>query len=97
VNAYKNKVPTIIEKFSPNDVFNADETGLFFRATPTRSLIQRGESTKGTKQSKDRLSILLACSMTGKFRIVFAVNKLFSYLKYLQIFCKNMIDLGIFV
>jgi hypothetical protein len=66
VSAFKHCIPSIIEPYDPKNIFNADETALFFRATPTRSLIQCGESSKGTKQAKDRLSILLATSMLGE-------------------------------
>ena len=61
---HSQRIPPIIEKYDPKNIFNADETGLFFHAT--RSLVQRGESIRGTKQAKDRLSILLAASMTGE-------------------------------
>ena len=65
-STFKCRIPSIIDKYDVKDVFNADETGLFYRALPTRSLIQRGESSNGGKQSKERLSILLTTSMLGE-------------------------------
>lgn len=29
----------LIEKFNPKDIFNADETGLFFKCLPKKTLI----------------------------------------------------------
>lgn len=66
VQSLKRRIPAIIEGYETRDIFNADETALFYRATPSKSLVLRGEINSGTKQSKDRLSILLAASMTGK-------------------------------
>ena len=39
--------------YHPRDVFNIDETGLFFRMTPDRSL-STAKYTKGTKKIKQR-------------------------------------------
>ncbi|GFW67928.1 jerky protein homolog-like [Trichonephila clavipes] len=44
--------------YSPQQIYNADETGLNFRALPKR---QDEKSTPGYKMSKDRVT-LMACS-----------------------------------
>lgn len=42
VNDWKQRiVPEILSKFEPCDIFNADETGLFWRLTPDRTLAFR--------------------------------------------------------
>jgi hypothetical protein len=66
VSSFKSRVPFIIADYSPENIFNADETALFFRALPKRSLVQRGDNTHGGKLSKERLSVLLAASMAGE-------------------------------
>lgn len=38
VGAWKERLPSIIEGYSEDDIFNGDETGLFFRATPDKTL-----------------------------------------------------------
>ncbi len=48
------------------DIFNADETGLFYRALPSRSLVSKGDDCKGGKKSKERMTVLLACSAVGE-------------------------------
>ncbi|XP_062511840.1 tigger transposable element-derived protein 6-like [Corticium candelabrum] len=49
-----------------NNVFNADETGLFYRALPKRSMVVEGEEAKGGRDAKERIAALLACSATGE-------------------------------
>ena len=53
-----------MEAFAPNDVLNIDETGLFFRMLPDRSL-STAEYTKGTKKAKDRITVALCCNSDG--------------------------------
>ncbi|CAM4833523.1 unnamed protein product [Rotaria magnacalcarata] len=59
------RLSTILDGFDENDVFNADETGLFYRATPDRSLVLSKEECKGGKKSKERLTVLLCSNLTG--------------------------------
>lgn len=51
-------------KFHPRDVYNMDETGLFFRMTPDRSLTTPAY-TKGTKKNKDRITVALCTNSDG--------------------------------
>jgi hypothetical protein len=60
------RLPGLIEGYKPEDIFNADETGLFYRALPSRSMVVKGDPSKGVKQSKERITVLLACSATGE-------------------------------
>ncbi len=47
-------IPVILNEYDAKDVFNVDETGLFYRATPDRTLILSKEQYKGGKKSKER-------------------------------------------
>ena len=51
------------EGYTAKDIFNCDESGLFYR---TRSLVVKGDSCKGGKHAKDRLTILLRASVSGE-------------------------------
>lgn len=66
VSDWSAQLKTLCEGYAPKDIFNADETGLFFRALPTRSLVVRGDEAKEGKKSKDRITVLLACSAIGE-------------------------------
>ena len=52
----KFKVPAILNAFPPQNVFNVDETALFWKMLPNRTMSYRQEQVKGGKVSKDRFS-----------------------------------------
>ena len=56
-------------------IFNADETGLFYRALPTKSICVKGDGAKGGKKAKDRISVLLACSAEGEKLTPFVIGR----------------------
>lgn len=58
--------PSLIAEFSPSDVFNADETGLFYRALPEHTYVLKNERAKGTKACKERVTLLCCASMMGE-------------------------------
>jgi len=53
----------ILKDYDPKDIFNCDETGLYWKTRPTRT-ISNGP-VAGRKQSKDRVTILVTCNATG--------------------------------
>ena len=59
-------LPDICAGYTNKDIFNSDETGLFFRALPTRSMVAKGDDCKGGRIAKDRITVLLCCSATGE-------------------------------
>lgn len=46
---YKRRLPEICEGYDACDIFNCDETGLFFRALPDKTLSAKRQSSKGGK------------------------------------------------
>ncbi|XP_041377364.1 tigger transposable element-derived protein 6-like [Gigantopelta aegis] len=66
VDDYKERLLTIIGDFDSKDIFNCDETGLFFRALPDKTLSYKSQAAKGGKISKERLTVLLCCSSMGE-------------------------------
>jgi hypothetical protein len=72
-------LPSLLEGYEPRDVYNADETGLFFNVLPERTLAYKGETCHGGKDSKDRLTVLLCVDSDGSDKQVpFVIGK---YLK----------------
>ncbi|XP_035824743.1 tigger transposable element-derived protein 6 [Aplysia californica] len=53
--------------YKPCDVYNADETGLYFKCLPDKTLAfqVQGEACSGMKVPKDRITILCAANMDG--------------------------------
>ncbi|XP_041053574.1 tigger transposable element-derived protein 1-like [Carcharodon carcharias] len=61
----------IIEEggYSPKQVFNVDETGLYWKRMPKKTYISREEKTApGFKAAKDRLTVLLGGNAAGDFK-----------------------------
>lgn len=51
--------------YNEEDIFNADETGLFYKLSPDKTFKFKGEKCIGGKQSKVRLTVLLCSNSTG--------------------------------
>jgi transcriptional regulator with XRE-family HTH domain len=60
---FRAELREIIKEYQPEDVYNADETGLYWRMEPDKSLASGPLS--GKKKAKDRVTILLTCNITG--------------------------------
>lgn len=51
--------------YAEENIYNADEAGLFYNLTPHQTLKFKGEKCVGGKLQKDRLTVLLCCNMSG--------------------------------
>lgn len=61
------KIIEVLKQYPPDCQYNADETGLCWKAVPDRSL-----STKvlpGKKIKKDRVSVMVSCNATGTHKL----------------------------
>ena len=58
------------EGLSLSQVYNCDETGLYWKALPTKTLAsQREEKAPGYKVSKERVTILACANATGDHKL----------------------------
>ncbi|GBN32296.1 Tigger transposable element-derived protein 6 [Araneus ventricosus] len=55
----------LLKDYQPENIFNADETALFFQCLPQKTLPFKKEKCFGGKQSKARLTVMLGANMTG--------------------------------
>ena len=62
-------LPKLIEKYKAKDIFNADETALFFKATPDKTLYYKNLAANHVKVEKERLSLLLCANMDGSEKL----------------------------
>ena len=62
----KNHLPDILGENKPEDVFNADKTGLFLKCLPYRTHTLKDEKCVRGKLPKDRLTVMVATSMCGE-------------------------------
>ena len=57
-------VPTL-SRYSPNDIYNGDETALFYKSLPHRTYCFDGDKPAGSAKRKDRLTLLIITNMDG--------------------------------
>lgn len=62
---FRKKISLILKDYDEKDVFNADETGLFFKCTPDKTMHVKGEACHGGKRSKERITLLFCANMNG--------------------------------
>lgn len=63
---YKTTLPNVLQRFSPENVFNSDETGLFWKLSPANTLAFKTEKCHGGKCAKDRVTVVVGASMMGE-------------------------------
>ena len=66
VDDWKDRFPGIIKDYEPEEIYNMDETGLFFRALPDKTLTVKGADCDGGKKSKERLTVALCVNAVGE-------------------------------
>ena len=52
--------------YDNKNIFNADETGLFFKCLPSKTLNKKGQKCYNGEKSNDRLTVLFCCSWAGE-------------------------------
>ena len=64
-NWIKTEWPKLRQEYEPSQIYNTDETGLYYRGLPNKSMVQGNAKVSGGKLPKNRISVLVTCSMTG--------------------------------
>ena len=68
-------LPELLHEFPPENIFNADETGLFYKLQPDKTLAFKGQKCSGGKKAKDRLTVLVGASMMGEKLPLIVIGK----------------------
>ncbi len=66
------KLYSIIAQYDPENVYNMDETRLFFRLLPRYSTLMPNDdisSIRGKKKAKDRVSLIVCANASGTHKI----------------------------
>ena len=76
VDQWLSSLPTLIEGYEPHNIFNADETGLFFKLLPDKTLGFKKEPCHGGKHSKERITVLVGANVDGSEKLpLFVIGK----------------------
>ena len=68
-------LPTILSRYPLENIFNADEFGLFYQCLPNKTLHLKGEKCSGGQHSKIRLAGLAAGNAYGERLPMFVIGK----------------------
>ena len=71
----QSKLPIILSKYDLNQIYNADELGLFYRTQPIKSLHLKNENCVGGKHSKLHLTGLTAANAFWEKLSLFIIGK----------------------
>ena len=58
----KDTMTPFLKDFAPDDIFNAAETGVFWRLLPSKTFCFKGETCQDGKKIKERVTVLLCMS-----------------------------------
>nr|GEV38910.1 UvrD-like helicase, ATP-binding domain, P-loop containing nucleoside triphosphate hydrolase [Tanacetum cinerariifolium] len=76
-----------VDQFEMKDIFNMDETGLFFRLQPDHSLATM--QLEGKKQDKERLTVAICCNEDGSEKLPLWIIR-----KYAKLRCFKNVNLN---
>ena len=62
---WNEKLALLLQSYSPDDIYNADETGIFFRLLPDKTLEFKNVDCHGGKKNKERLTAMVCANMSG--------------------------------
>ena len=65
----ENVLPDFLKRYKPEDIYNMDETGLFYRMQTDKTSHFRGTKCSGGKQGKERITLALTANMNGSHKL----------------------------
>jgi hypothetical protein len=68
------KLPNLLQKFCTDNIYNANETGLFYHAFSDSSLSHNHTTLSGSKKSVDPVSVLCCSNMSGTELILLIIS-----------------------
>ena len=72
-----NNVAELIEKYGPDNIYNADETGFYFRALTDSTYVEKSKKRfeRGVEVAKDRLTALVCNNMASSKSLLLVIGK----------------------
>ena len=62
IDSWKERFPEIVSGYTKENIYNVDETGVFWRALPSKGF---GEKGKGCRESKHRITVAFFVNAAG--------------------------------
>ena len=75
VQSWKSRLPDITTGYATCDIYNMDESGIFFQALPDNTLREKGTECKRGKRSKEQITAMFCVNMDGEFEKTLVIGK----------------------
>ena len=69
IEDWKTRLASMIEHYDPENIYNCDETGLFYKLMPDRSITIDRNDSKGGEKSKERYTVMLCSNWIGSNKL----------------------------
>ena len=66
---FRKKINLIVEDYDEKEAFNANETGLFIKCTPDKTMHVKDEACHEGNRSKERITLLFCANMNGSEKL----------------------------
>ena len=66
---WEQRLRRLLDQYIPNDIYNADDTGVFYILLPDKTLEYKKVDCHGGKKSKERLTALVCANMSGNDKL----------------------------
>ena len=63
-------LPTLLARYSADNIYNVDERCLFLSACKQTYVLKGENASRNKKESKDRLTVLVAANMSGTDKLI---------------------------
>lgn len=71
----ENVLPDKLTEYELDEIYNADETGLMYKAISNKTYAPANKNVRGQKVPKNRLTLLFICNATGSDKLLFSIGK----------------------
>ena len=72
---YETSLPTLFSQYKLEDIYNADEFGIFYQCLPNETFHLKSDKCSGGKHSKIRITGLAAANAVGDKLPMFVIGK----------------------
>ena len=75
VQDWYEKLNVLMDGYKAEDIWNADETGCFYRALPDKTLSDMNKQCKGGKKAKERVTVCLFANAHGEKELPIVIGR----------------------
>ena len=75
VEAWVERLPTLVKRYAPENIWNEDESAFFFRAVPGRTLADAEKQCKVGKKAKQQIILAFIVNAVGGKEVPIVIGK----------------------